>query len=96
MNLWEKTPQDIARTTFCTPFAPFPAEISGTHTKKAGESSLRVSMTRPSESGPAQSWNADREEELAFPEHSKSKDFDLLYPFCSKSERLLSPWKSGP
>ena len=96
MNLWEKTPQDIARTTFCTPFAPFPAEISGTHKKKAGESSLRVSMTRPSESGPAQSWNADREEELAFPEHSKSKDFDLLYPFCSKSERLLSPWKSGP
>lgn len=96
MNLWEKTPQDIARTTFCTPFAPFPAEISGTHKKKAGESSLRVSMTRPSERGPTQSWNADREEELAFPEHSKSKDFDLLYPFCSKSERLLSPWKSGP
>gem|GEM_PF-2496913 len=54
MNLWEKTQQDIARTTFCIPFAPFPAEISGTHEKKAGESSLRVSMTRPLERGPAQ------------------------------------------
>ena len=68
MNLWEKTPQDIARTTFCIPFAPFPAEISGTHEKKAGESSLRVSMTRPSERGPAQKWNFSREEGLEFPE----------------------------
>ena len=41
MNLWDTTRQDIARTTFCIPFAPFPAEISGTHEKKTGESSLR-------------------------------------------------------
>jgi hypothetical protein len=76
-----QTRQDIARITFCIPFARFPAEISGTHKKKAGESSLRVSMTRPSERGPAQKWNSSREEGLEFPEYLKSKDFDLLIPF---------------
>ena len=91
-----QTRQDIARITFCIPFARFPAEISRTHEKKAGESSLRVSMTRPSERGPAQKWNFSREEGLEFPEYLKSKNFDLSYPFCLKSERLLSPWKSGP
>ena len=69
MNFWEKTRQDIARTTFCIPFAPFPAEISGTHEKKTGESSLRGSMNRPSERGPTLKRNTGWEEELVFPEH---------------------------
>jgi hypothetical protein len=63
-----QTRQDIARITFCIPFARFPAQNTRTHKKKAGESSLRVSMTRPSERGPAQKWNFSREEGLEFPE----------------------------